>query len=507
MTLANINMEKIAALAKFSEDLLITENEKKLYNLLADGVVEIVGCDQVSIMTFISDKKKLKQMEVRGFDAQNYRTPRIELAENVTNWLYDSGEVFALTEEGKTKFLILFDQDESKYFNCELRIPLFAKRNLICILNIGKKSTGTEYSEEDIEILRIIVNLAHFAIEKSVVCKQLLASQHKNGFEHNGIKSIKNIQIKRRIEQVKMIGLSKSLQQIHDIVDRVAEKDVTILITGESGTGKDLIARMIHQKSNRQDRPFVAMNCAALPDNLVESELFGHEKGAFTGAHAQKKGKFEYANNGTLFLDEIGDMSLATQAKLLRVLQDGTFHRTGGNATLSSNARIIAATNKNIFDEITTGNFREDLYYRINVVQIPIPPLREHKEDIAELATYFFNRYNSYYQKNIKNISSAAMQKLMDYDYPGNVRELQNILERAVIMEFGNSLTLDFMPGVNTAFRHTKTINPDGSLEELEKEHIKRVIQQVDYNKSHAARILGIARKTLREKMQKYNLS
>ncbi|MBC8182121.1 sigma-54-dependent Fis family transcriptional regulator [candidate division KSB1 bacterium] len=500
-------MEKIAALAKFSEDLLITENEDNLYNVLADGVVGIIGCDQVSIMTFISDKKKLKQMQVRGFDAKNYRAPRIELVENVTKWLYDRGEVFVLTEEGKNKFLILFDQDESKYFNCELRIPLFAKRNIICILNIGKKTTGTEYSEEDIEILRIIVNLAHFAIEKSIVCKQLLASQHKKGFDNRGIKSLKNIQIKRRVEQVKMIGLSKSLQQIHNLVDRVAEKDVTILITGESGTGKDLVARMIHQKSNRRDKPFVAMNCAALPDNLVESELFGHEKGAFTGAHVQKKGKFEYANSGTLFLDEIGDMSLATQAKLLRVLQDGTYHRTGGNDTLRSHARIIAATNKNIFDEIPNGKFREDLYYRINVVQIAIPPLREHKEDIPELATYFFDRYNSYYDKNIKNISSAAMKKLSEYDFPGNVRELQNIMERAVIMEYGDSLSLDFIPGVNTDLRIKNMNNPDGTLEDLEKEHIKIVIQQVDYNKSQAARILGIARKTLREKMQKYNLN
>jgi transcriptional regulator with GAF, ATPase, and Fis domain len=506
MKLTNMNMEKIAAIAKFSEKLLVTEDEEKLYNLLADGVVEIIGCDQVSIMTFTSDKKKLKQMQVRGFDAKNYCAPRIELAENVTNWLYDSGEVFAITEDGKNKFLILFDQDESKYFNCELRIPLFSKRNIISILNIGKKTTGTEYSEEDIEILRIIVNLSHFAIEQNIVCKQLLANQHKNGHDQNGSKTLKNIQIKRRVEEVKMIGVSNCLQQIHDMVDRVAEKDVTILITGESGTGKDLVARMIHQKSNRQDKPFVAMNCAALPDNLVESELFGHEKGAFTGAHAQKKGKFEYADGGSLFLDEIGDMSLATQAKLLRVLQDGTYHRTGGNATLRSHARIIAATNKNIYDEIPKGKFREDLYYRINVVQIAIPPLREHKEDIPELATYFFDRYNSYYDKNIKNISSAAMKKLSEYDFPGNVRELQNIMERAVIMEYGNSLSLDFIPGVNTSLRIKNMNNPDGTLEDLEKEHIKRIIQQVDYNKSRAARILGIARKTLREKMQKYNL-
>jgi len=503
----NKNTEKFAALAKFSENLLIIKNEANLCNSILDGVVEIIGCDQASIMTFSSESRQLQQMQVRGFDAKNYKAPRIELAENVINWLYDGGEVFALTEDGKNKFLILFDQDESKYFNCELRIPLYAKKNIIYILNIGKKSTGIEYSEEDIEILRIIVNLANFAIEKNVFCKQLLPNQQKNEDNEKEIKSTKNIQIKRQVEEVKIIGNSNSLQQVHNMVDRVASKDVTVLITGESGTGKDLVARLIHQKSNRHDKPFVAMNCAALPENLVESELFGHEKGAFTGAHIQKKGKFEFANGGTLFLDEIGDMSLATQAKLLRVLQDGTFHRTGSNATLRSEVRIIAATNKNIYEEISTGNFREDLYYRINVVQISIPPIREHKEDIPVLAKYFFDKYNSFYDKNIKNIKDLAMDKLVGYDFPGNVRELQNIIERAVIMEYGDSLSLDFMPGLNSTFRNTKSADPNGTLEDLEKVHIKRVIQQVNYNKSQAARILGIARKTLREKMHKYNLN
>ncbi len=504
---ADLNRHKYNALARFSENLLVIDDQEKLYNCIADGIVEIIGCDQLSILTFSADNRKLLNMKVRGFEANNYCQPRIELAENVTSWLYEEGEVFALTEDGKNKFLILFDSAESTYFNCELRIPLFAKRNVISILNIGKKSQGTEYSEEDIDVLRVIVNIANFAIEKYVVCKELYLQQQKNGNTKNGIHSIKNLQIKRRVEEVKMIGSSPCIQQIHDMVNRVAEKDVTILLTGESGTGKDLVARMIHQQSCRQDRPFVAMNCAALPENLVESELFGHEKGAFTGAHKQKVGKFEYADGGTLFLDEIGDMSLATQAKLLRVLQDGTFHRTGGNTTLRSNVRIIAATNKNIYQAIAAGSFREDLYYRINVVQIIIPPLRDHKEDLPELAKYFFDKYNSFYDKNIKYIKRSSMEKLLAYDFPGNVRELQNIIERAVIMEYGDSLSIDFIPSMNAVLREPALSNSQGSLELLEKGHIKKVMQQVSGNKSEAARILGIARKTLREKLQKYNLN
>ena len=191
----------------------------------------------------------------------------------------------------------------------------------------------------------------------------------------------------------------------------------------------------------------------------------------------------------------------------MRVLQDGTFHRTGSNTTLRSDVRIIAATNKDIYEEISNGNFREDLYYRINVVQISIPPLREHKDDIPILANYFFDKYNSFYDKNIKNIKDSAMEKLVGYDFPGNVRELQNIIERAVIMEQRDSLFLDFFSGMNALPRNSKSTDSNGTLEDLEKEHIRRVIQQVNYNKSQAARILGIARKTLREKMQKYNLN
>lgn len=497
-------MESLIALANFSDKLAAINNSEKLFDCLIDGIIEIIDCDQASLMTFDSETRKLKLMKVRGFEKNDYKTPRIELVKNINNWINEGGEVFAFTENGENKFLILFDQDESKYFNCELRIPLFAKNNLISILNVGKKSTGTDYSEQDITILRILVNIVSVAIEKAFISDN--QSSNKKEPEEKDIKHQKSIQIKRRVDEVKMIGRSAAMQQIHDFIGKVATKDVTVLITGESGTGKDLVARSIHQKSNRHNRPFVAMNCAALPDNLVESELFGHEKGAFTGAHIQKKGKFEFAEGGTLFLDEIGDMSLATQAKLLRVLQDGSFQRTGGNSTLKADVRIIAASNKDLYEEISQGNFREDLYYRINVVQIFIPSLRERKEDIPLLAEYFFEKYNNFYDKGITKIDDKAMARLLEFDFPGNIRELQNIIERAVIMEHSDKLTLDFIPTSRKNAHKNHNTDSNGSLEELEKEHITKVIKQVNYNKSQAARILGIARKTLREKLQKYGL-
>jgi len=503
----NSNIANLLNLAKFSEELVsINDCEKALDNIL-DAVSETIGCNQASLMMFDFDAKKLKLMKVRGFKADNYKPPRIELTENVEKWIYEGGEVFALTEQGMNKFLIVFDEEESKYFYCELRIPIFALGRLIGILNIGKKSDGMEYSNEDITLLRIFVNISSMAIEKCLRASESIPSKQSGTSESRETPILPKIQIRRRVHELEMIGRSAGMQKIRNLIERVAPKDVTVLITGESGTGKELVARDVHEQSCRKDKPLITMNCAALPENLVESELFGHEKGAFTGAHSQKKGKFEFADGATLFLDEIGDMTLTTQAKLLRVLQEGTFQRIGGNRTLKADVRVVTATNKVLQEEIKKGNFREDLYYRINVVQIHIPPLRERKEDIPLLAEHFFKKYNDFYSKQIKKISDHAMLQLLEYSFPGNVREFQNLIERAVIMEQGNELALDFLPIFSSPIPKAEPQDSNGTLEELEKEHIERVVKQVNYNKSQAARILGIARKTLREKMHRYGLS
>jgi len=496
----------LLALAKFSEEIISIKNIEKLFDYIIDGVIEIICCNQASLMMFDSEAKQLKLMKIRGFKAQNYKAPRIELTDNVEQWIFEGGEVFALTEENKQTFLIVFDEDERKYFDCEMRIPIFARGKLIGVLNIGKKSTGTEYSNDDITLLRILVNTASVALEKVLVAENSTSNDNNNGQALENMQSLNQLKIKRRVENTELIGQSEAMQKINYLIERVAAKNVSVLITGESGTGKELVARAIHRKSCRNDKPLVAMNCAALPENLVESELFGHEKGAFTGAHCQKKGKFEFADGGTLFLDEIGDMSLSTQAKLLRVLQENTFQRIGGNKTITVDVRVVTATNKNLSEEINKGKFREDLYYRINVVQIDIPPLRTRTEDIPLLADYFLKKYNDFYGKNIKRIGDRALERLMQNYFPGNIRELQNLIERAVIMEQEQELTLDFIPISLFAAKNHLPQDSNGTLEELEREYIKRVIQQVNYNKSHAARILGIARKTLREKMQKYGL-
>jgi two-component system response regulator AtoC len=238
-----------------------------------------------------------------------------------------------------------------------------------------------------------------------------------------------------------MIGSSPVMQSIYKTIGRVAGSEATVLITGETGTGKELVATMLHRRSTYARGPLVKVNCAALPETLLESELFGHEKGAFTSAIAQRKGRFELANKGSIFLDEIGEMTLATQKKLLRVLQEREFERVGGTATIKIDTRVIAATNKHLPEEITEGRFREDLYYRLNIISVHLPPLRERKEDIPLLVEHFLNRFRTSSRSPVSRLTRAALDKLMSHDWPGNIRELQNVIERAVILSSGGLIT------------------------------------------------------------------
>jgi len=491
------NNKCLEVLAKLSNRLITLKSLDNLCNCLIDQIKEIVACSQASLMLFDPNTRLLQLMKARGFKTEQYKVPRVELTNDVAKWIYEGGEILAPSGREPGKFLIIFDEDERKYFDCEMRIPFISEDKFIGVLNLGKKSLGTEYTIEDIHLLQVLVNMSTLAINNAMHNGDLSSAQITNqSFEHT-----KNLKIKHKAGFEEFIGQSDCVKKIHHLIEKVAANDVTVLITGDSGTGKELVARAIHQSSDRGSNPLVALNCAALPETLVESELFGHEKGAFTGAHFQKKGKFEIANGSTLFLDEIGDMSLATQAKVLRVLQDKTIHRIGGNKSLKVDVRIIVATHKNLSEEIRKGNFREDLYYRINVVNIHIPPLRERKQDIPLIADYFLKKYTQFYGKEITKINEKSLRCLMEYEFPGNVRELQHLIERAVIMEQDDQLTFDFFPFSS----HTEKQACD-SLVSLEKQHIKKILNQVNYNKSQAARLLGIARKTLREKMQRYGL-
>ncbi|ROQ93411.1 regulatory Fis family protein [Desulfosoma caldarium] len=300
-----------------------------------------------------------------------------------------------------------------------------------------------------------------------------------------------------------IIGCSKEMREVNELIDLVAASDATVLITGENGTGKELVAHAIHNRSHRKKGPFVVAHCSAYSPTLLESELFGHEKGAFTGAIRQKKGRVERAQGGTLFLDEIGDIAPATQVLLLRFLQDHRFERVGGESTLQADVRVLAATNRNLIKEVENGRFRDDLYYRLNVISIHLPPLRDRKEDIPHLSHYFLKKYSAKEGKTVSGFSSGALQTLMDYDWPGNVRQLENAISHAVILAQEDTIRRQHLPRFLV---HAHEAAPTASLIENEKRLILQVLRQTQWNKHEAARKLQVSRSTLYSKIQRYGL-
>jgi DNA-binding NtrC family response regulator len=313
-----------------------------------------------------------------------------------------------------------------------------------------------------------------------------------------------------------IIGKSKSMKDIFKIVKQIADSKSTALIMGESGTGKELISRAIHYNSNRKNYPFVTINCAAIPETLIESELFGHEKGAFTNAIEKKLGRFEVAHQGTLFLDEIGELSLATQAKILRFLEEREFNRVGGSKTIKVDVRLITATNKDLNQMIKTGGFREDLYYRINVVPIVIPPLRERKEDIPLLIDHFISKFGVENNRNVKGISKEALETMMQYEWPGNIRELENLIERVMTLTSNEYIQLNELPPLFKSVPKVDGLKEsvlDGKVsflqaeEEFEREVILDALKKTNYVQSHAAEILGISRRILKYKMDKLGIN
>ncbi|MGE5402341.1 MAG: sigma-54-dependent transcriptional regulator [Ignavibacteriales bacterium] len=315
-----------------------------------------------------------------------------------------------------------------------------------------------------------------------------------------------NDQLKDNIEEIikpdNLIGESRQMKKIFELINTVAQTDTTVMIRGESGTGKELVAKAIHINSRRKYFPIVTVNCGALAETLLESELFGHEKGAFTGAHYKRKGKFEMADGGTIFLDEIGTVSPKMQVELLRVIETKQFMRVGGNENIKSDFRVVAATNEPLENLLKDGRFREDLYYRLNVFTIFLPPLRERKEDIPILAYYFMNKFNAAMNKNIKNISSEAMDFLVNYSWPGNVRELENAIERALVVGRTDSIRIEDLPF--HIMPNNRTDDCDASLASMEKKHIMNVLETNNWNISKSAEVLQIDRVTLYNKINKY---
>lgn len=343
----------------------------------------------------------------------------------------------------------------------------------------------------DIEKLNLI-------IQKAVKSQRLLS-------ENIRLKQ----QLKERFALSSIIGKSAKIQKVLADIERIAPTDATVLISGETGAGKELVAKAIHYNSPRFHRPLLKVDCSALAEGIIESELFGHEKGAFTGAWRQKRGRFELAEGGTLFLDEIGDLSRLTQVKLLRLLQDQEFERVGSTQTIKVNVRLVAASNKDLKKEIEEGLFREDLYYRLKVVSIDLPPLRERVEDITLLASYFLEQANERYHKEVKKFSPGAMNMMMRYTWPGNIRELKNCIEGLVIMSSKDTIDLEDLPAPikQVEDKESVTLSLGSPMRELEKQAILKTLAMVKGNKHRAAQLLGIGIKTLYRRLNEYGLT
>jgi len=336
-------------------------------------------------------------------------------------------------------------------------------------------------------------------------------SLDKKVLEKENTRLKKELETKYGFENI--IGTSNSIQQIFSLINRVSELKVNVLVTGESGTGKELVARAVHYSGSRKDGPFIPVNCGAIPETLIESEFFGHAKGAFTGATRDKKGLFEEASGGTIFLDEIGDLPIHLQVKLLRVLEEKKVRPLGKTESVSIDVRVISATNKNLEQEITDNKFREDLFYRLNVIKVAIPPLRERKDDIPMLALHFLHKFAAEMDKEITSISNEALEELERYHYPGNIRELENIIARCVALETNDVINKESLPKLNTEGDYidlTDTLNAKDSIDsvlgDVEKQIIENALKSSRGNKTEAAKVLGITLRSLRYRLAKHRI-
>lgn len=430
--------------------------------------------------------------------------------------LEDSGYVVECASDGR-KCLEMIDRLNPDAVLLDIRMPEMDGIETLEIINRRGQSvpviiiTAYGSTETTIEAMKlgafdyimkpIKVNEMLEIVKKAIDVKELV---HRSG---QG--DIKKYKIKNDI----MIGQSPIMQNIYKTIGRIANSNATVLIRGESGTGKELVARAIHYNSVRKDKNFIKINCASIPENLLESELFGHEKGAFTGAVAAKQGKFEMAHQGTIFLDEIGEMSLPTQAKILRVLQEREFERVGSTETIQVDVRILAATNKDLEKSIEEGTFREDLFYRINVVDIVLPPLKERKEDIPALVDHIIKSCSYEHEKTINGFSNEAIESLKSYDWPGNIRELKNVCERAVLMSNGPLLTVEDLPF--SLRKNNRRIDWLGELQgdslkeivaEVEREVILKALEENNWNRSATAQALKMNRSSLYAKMKELGI-
>ncbi|MEW6685087.1 MAG: sigma 54-interacting transcriptional regulator [Candidatus Edwardsbacteria bacterium] len=487
--------EDLLALYHISQVINSILDLEELLNRVMDLVIERTKAERGFVVLKDETRQELKVKAARNFERQTIEDPT-EISYTIVHKVINEANPI-LTSDAKTDPRFAGSESVFLYHILSiLCVPLIKREKIIGVIYIDSRTITNVFSERDLNFLIAFANLAAIAIDNALL-------QEKLKSENIALKE--EIKGKYRFENI--IGRGKKIQEVLEIVERVIESSVPVLLEGESGTGKELIARAIHFNGPRSEKKFVAQYCGALPETLLEAELFGYKKGSFTGASSDKPGLFEVADGGTFFLDEVGEISPSIQTKLLRVLQDGEIRRIGETEPRKVDVRIISATNRNLESEVKEGKFREDLFYRLKVVGIRLPPLRERKEDIPILVQHFLKKTQVFTPKGIKGIEEKAIDALLHYNWPGNIRELENVISYVIVMAKGEIISLSDLP--SEIIEQKKEVGPrfvrkTKSLKEAEKEIILTAFREAGGDRKKAAKKLGISLRTLQYKLKEY---
>ncbi|HEY6291061.1 MAG TPA: sigma 54-interacting transcriptional regulator [Terriglobia bacterium] len=497
--------DRLRLLLDVNNAIVSNLSKKELFAAISAGLRRLLELEYTSLAVYDSKANQLRLYALDFPDGQDFVIEEAQIPIDGTPpglafttrqpVVMDSSNIGQFTSEGFRKVLA-----QGLRSGCAL--PLISRDRVLGTLNVGTRRDAS-FATQDIDLLTQIANQIAIALENALAFSEIEDLKEQLAKEKLYLED--EIRTEHDFEEI--VGQSPPLKRVLSQVETVAPTDAAVLIQGETGTGKEVIARAIHNLSRRRDRTFVKVNCAAIPAGLLESELFGHEKGAFTGAIAQRAGRFELAHLGTLFLDEVGDIPLELQPKLLRALQEQAFERLGGTRTVRVDARLVAATNRNLAEMVADQRFRSDLFYRLNVFPVQMPPLRERREDIPLLVRYFVQKYALRMERKIETVSSEALQALTDYAWPGNIRELENFIERAVILSRGPILQVS-INDLRLGLESPPT--PAATLEAAEREHIQRILRETDWvigGPNGAADRLGLKRTTLQSKMRKLGIA
>ncbi|MEW5802292.1 MAG: sigma 54-interacting transcriptional regulator [bacterium] len=499
-------IQELTVLYEISRLLVTTPDPKDALGSVLSILHSYMGMSRGTITLLSPETHELSIEVAHGLTDQEMDRGRYRVGEGITGTVVERGDPVIVPNVGKEPLFL--DRTKARGdiqknnigFIC---VPIKMGSVIYGALSVDRLFSEDISFEEDLRLLTIIAS----TVAQSIKISQMMEEERNRLRDEN---VTLREQLKERYSFYNIVGRSNKMREVFEMIEQVSSSDATVLIRGESGTGKELVANAIHYNSPRVKGPFIKMNCAALPETLIEAELFGHEKGAFTGALIKRIGKFERAHKGTLFLDEIGTLNLASQAKILRVLQEKELERVGGIDTIKVDVRIIAATNKPLEDALKEGTFREDLYYRLNIFPIYLPPLRERKTDILLLADFFLKKYRKKYGKDIRRISTPAIDMLMRYHWPGNVRELENCMERAVLLCTDHVIHSYHLPPTLQTAKESGTMpvqSLDSALETLEKELIIDALKASRGNLANAARLLSTSERILGLRVKKYNIN